>query len=73
MKYEELINHLLGNAKVYIDIYSKQKELTEEEKGIVLGLWMSLDCIKNQLIIEEMEENLDLENVMKQLTELREK
>ncbi len=73
MKYEELINHLLGNAKVYIDIYSKQKELTEEEKGIVLGLWMSLYCIKNQLIIEEMEENLDLENVMKQLTELREK
>ena len=58
---------------MYIDIYSKQKELTEEEKGIVLGLWMSLDCIKNQLIIEEMEENLDLENVMKQLTELREK
>lgn len=73
MRYEELINHLLGNAKTYIDIYSKQKELTEEEKGIVLGLWMSLDCIKNQLIIEAVEDKTNMRDIMIQLEMLREK
>lgn len=70
MKYKELIEHLIGNAKTYIDIYSKQEELTEEEKGVVLGLWMSLDCIKNQLIIEGIEDETKLKEIMRQLEDL---
>ncbi len=70
MKYKELIEHVLGNAETYIEKYKDKEKLEEVEKGILLGLWMDLDSIKNQLIIEELEIDIDLDDIMNKLQEL---
>ena len=70
MKYIDLIKHILGNSITYIDEYSKKEKLDEQEKGILLGLWMDVDSIKNQLEMENLEIDIDLAKIMDDLQEL---
>lgn len=73
MKYDDMIVHILGNSIAYIEEYKKKEKLDYEEKGILLGLWMDLDSIVNQLIIENISTKHDLKFIMKELEELRNK
>ena len=80
MDYKELIEHILGNANSYLAEYKKKEELSEYEKGILHGLWMDIDSIKNQLEIEKidghkkealnLEKELQLEKIMNNLENL---
>lgn len=73
MKYDDMIEHILGNSIAYIEEYKKKEKLDDEEKGILLGLWMDLDSIVNQLIIENISTKHDLKFIMDELEELRNK
>lgn len=73
MKYDDLINHILGNSIAYIKEYEKKDKLDEEEKGILLGLWIDLDSINNQLSIENQKTNYDIKGIMYKLEMLRNK
>lgn len=70
MKYKDLIEHILINAITYIDEYSKKPHLTDNEKGILTGLWMDIDSIMNQLEMEKLEIDIDLEKIVNDLQEL---
>lgn len=70
MKYKELIEHILGNSYAYIEEYSKKDKLSDIEKGVLLGLLMDIDSIKNQLEMEELKIDIDLEEIMSQLNKL---
>jgi hypothetical protein len=70
MKYEQIIKHILINPITYIEEYSKKENLTDKEKGILLGMWADVDSIRNQLITEELEIDIDLEKIMNDLQEL---
>ena len=69
MKYDELIAHILSNSIRYLEEYDNQ-ELTEREKGILLGLWMDVDSIKNQLTMEQLETSYKLDKIMEDLQKL---
>lgn len=71
MKYDDMIEHILGNSMAYIEEYKKKEKLDDEEKGILLGLWMDLDSIVNQLIIENISTKHDVKFIMKELEKLR--
>lgn len=71
MKYDDMIEHILGNSMAYIEEYKKKEKLNDEEKGILLGLWMDLDSIVNQLIIENISTKHDVKFIMKELEKLR--
>lgn len=73
MKYDILIEHILGNAKSYIKAYEQKDNLDQEEKGILLGLWMDLDSINNQLLIENLETKHNIKEIMNKLETLRNK
>lgn len=68
---KELIEHILGNARIYIKEYEKKDKLNDEEKGILLGLWMDIDSIKNHLSMEEIDININLDEIMDKLQTLR--
>lgn len=80
MNYKELIEHVIGNAIVYTEEYSKKEKLDEYQKGILNGLWMDVDSINNQLEIEKfngnekkaskLQKDLELEKIMKNLRKL---
>lgn len=71
MKYDDMIEHILGNSMAYIEEYKKKEKLDDEEKGILLGLWIDLDSIVNQLIIENISTKHDVKFIMKELEKLR--
>lgn len=71
MKCDDMIEHILGNSMAYIEEYKKKEKLDDEEKGILLGLWMDLDSIVNQLIIENISTKHDVKFIMKELEKLR--
>ena len=64
---EELAKHVLVNAIVYIDEYSKKEKLSEYEKGILHGIWMCVDSIKNHLEVENKVINIDIDKIQKDL------
>ena len=70
MKYIDLIKHILINSITYIEEYSKQESLSEIEKGILIGLNMDIDSIKNQLSMEDLEIDIDLDKIMNDLQKL---
>ena len=80
MNYKELIEHVIGNAIIYAEEYSKKEKLSEYEKGILNGLWMDVDSINNRLEIEKFNGNekkatklqneLELEKIMDNLRKL---
>ncbi len=81
MNYKNLIDHVLGNARIYLKDYSKKATLTDYEKGILHGMWMDVDSINNQLETEildgncpqkakELKEELKLEELMKAMENL---
>ena len=66
----EVIKHILINSVTYIEEYSKKESLNEQEKGILLGLWMDVDSIKNYLEINSEEIDIDIESIMNDLQKL---
>lgn len=64
---EELAKHVLVNAIVYIDEYSKKEKLSEYEKGILRGIWMCVDSIKNHLEVENKVIDIDIDKIQKDL------
>jgi len=79
MNYEELINHILENARVYYKEYSQKSNLNDYQRGIIRGLWMDIDSIKNHLEIKKingiqeaskLEKELNIEKIMKELEDL---
>ncbi|MBR4261842.1 MAG: hypothetical protein IKQ35_00575 [Bacilli bacterium] len=78
-RYKELIEHILSNARTYLNEYSKKEILTDYDKGILQGLWFDVDSIKNQLNFDiteqyeyssELYEELKLEELLHDLDEL---
>ncbi len=67
---EELAKHILANAVVFIDEYSKKEILTEYEKGILQGLWMCSDSIKNHFEMEKLKFDIDIDKIMDDLRKL---
>lgn len=81
MNCKDLILHILGNAKAYIEEYQNIDFLDDEEVGILQGLYFDVDSIKNHLEmekldtsniqeIEELEKELNLDNILNKLKEL---
>ncbi len=66
----DLANHILINAVVYIDNYSKKEKLNDYQKGILHGIWMCVDSIKNQLEIENETIDIDIDKIMSELENL---
>lgn len=71
MKYDDMIEHISGNAIAYIEEYKGKEKLNDEERGILLGLWMDLDSIANQLIIEGISTKHDIKSIMEELQKMR--
>ena len=67
MDSRELIKHILGNSEAYLEDYSKKEKLSENEKGILHGLWMDVDSIKNHLEMERLDDNKEAAELEKEL------
>ena len=70
MNCEDIIKHILINSVTYIEEYSKKESLTDKEKGILMGLYIDVDSIKNHLLTENLKTELDLDKIMSDLQKL---
>lgn len=66
----DLAKHIIANAVMYIDDYSKRDNLNDYEKGILNGLWICIDSIRNHLEMEELEIDIDIDKILYELDKL---
>ena len=82
MDYKELIDHILGNARAYLEDYSKKESLDDYEKGILKGLWCDVDSINshinmdmiyyNDKELKKYKKELNLDKLLEELYKLSE-
>ncbi|MCW0924633.1 hypothetical protein OJ598_03060 [Streptococcus anginosus] len=55
--YDKLNERIYENCKMYYDKYSKLDKMTEEQCGIMGGLYQSLNIVANEYLINNENDN----------------
>lgn len=55
--YDKLNERIYENCKMYYDKYSKLDKMTEEQSGIMGGLYQSLNIVANEYLINNENDN----------------
>lgn len=55
--YGKLNERIYENCKMYYDKYSKLDKMTEEQSGIMGGLYQSLNIVANEYLVNSENDN----------------
>nr|DAS46103.1 MAG TPA: protein of unknown function (DUF5601) [Caudoviricetes sp.] len=68
--YNKLNERIYGNCKMYYDKYSKQNELTDEQSGIMGGLYQSLNIVANEYLVNNENDNAKYRDLLDKIEKL---
>ena len=68
--YDKLNERIYENCKMYYDKYSKQNELTDEQSGIMGGLYQSLNIVANEYLINNENDNSKYRDLLNKIEKL---
>ena len=70
--YNKLNERIYENCKMYYDKYSKQNELTDEQSGIMGGLYQSLNIVANEYLVNNENDNSKYRDLLDKIEKLLE-
>lgn len=68
--YNKLNERIYENCKMYYDKYSKQNELTDEQSGIMGGLYQSLNIVANEYLVNNENDNAKYRELLNKIEKL---
>lgn len=68
--YNKLNERIYENCKMYYDKYSKQNELTDEQSGIMGGLYQSLNIVANEYLVNNESDNAKYRDLLDKIEKL---
>lgn len=68
--YNKLNERIYDNCKMYYDKYIEQDELTNEQSGIMGGLYQSLNIVANEYLINNENENSKYRDLLNKIEKL---
>ena len=68
--YNKLNERIYDNCKMYYDKYLEQDELTNEQSGIMSGLYQSLNIVANEYLINNEKENSKYRDLLNKIEKL---
>ena len=68
--YNKLNERIYDNCKMYYDKYLEQDELTNEQSGIMGGLYQSLNIVANEQLINNENENSKYRDLLNKIEKL---
>ena len=68
--YDKLNERIYENCKMYYDKYSKQNELTDEQSGIMGGLYQSLNIVANEYLVNNEKDNSKYRDLLNKIEKL---
>lgn len=68
--YNKLNERIYDNCKMYYDKYLEQDELTNEQSGIMGGLYQSLNIVANEYLINNENENSKYRDLLNKIEKL---
>ena len=68
--YNKLNERIYENCKMYYDKYLEQDELTNEQSGIMSGLYQSLNIVANEYLINNEKENSKYRDLLNKIEKL---
>ncbi|MDY4337380.1 hypothetical protein [Streptococcus sp. 21WXBC0057M1] len=68
--YNKLNERIYDNCKMYYDKYLEQDELTNEQSGIMGGLYQSLNIVANEYLINNEKENSKYRDLLNKIEKL---
>nr|DAF03118.1 MAG TPA: hypothetical protein [Caudoviricetes sp.] len=70
--YNKLNERIYDNCKMYYDKYSVQDELTDEQSGIMGGLYQSLNIVANEYLVNNENDNTKYRDLLDKIEKLLE-
>ena len=68
--YDKLNERIYENCKMYCDKYSKQNEMTDEQSGIMGGLYQSLNIVANEYLVNNEKDNSKYRDLLNKIEKL---
>ena len=68
--YNKLNERIYDTCKMYYDKYLEQDELTNEQSGIMGGLYQSLNIVANEYLINNENENSKYRDLLNKIEKL---
>lgn len=68
--YNKLNERIYENCKMYYDKYSGQDELTNEQSGIMGGLYQSLNIVANEYLVNNENDNAKYRDLLDKIEKL---
>ena len=68
--YNKLNERIYDNCKMYYDKYLEQDELTNEQSGIMGGLYQSLNIVANEYLSNNENENSKYRDLLNKIEKL---
>ena len=68
--YNKLNERIYDNCKMYYDKYIEQDELTNEQSGIMGGLYQSLNIVANEYLTNNENENSKYRDLLNKIEKL---
>lgn len=68
--YNKLNERIYDNCKMYYDKYIEQDELTNEQSGIMGGLYQSLNIVANEYLVNNEKENSKYRDLLNKIEKL---
>ncbi len=70
--YDKLNERIYDNCKMYYDKYSEKDELTDEQSGIMGGLYQSLNIVANEYLVNNENDNEKYRDLLDKIERLLE-
>ncbi|HGI1340540.1 TPA: hypothetical protein ACJP9Y_000983 [Streptococcus pyogenes] len=68
--YDKLNERIYENCKMYYDKYSQQDGLTDEQSGIMGGLYQSLNIVANEYLVNNENDNAKYRDLLDKIEKL---
>ena len=68
--YNKLNERIYDNCKMYYDKYLEQDELTNEQSGIMGGLYQSLNIVANEYLVNNESDNPKYRDLLNKIEKL---
>ena len=68
--YNKLNERIYDNCKMYYDKYLEQDELTNEQSGIMGGLYQSLNIVANEYLVINENDNAKYRDLLDKIEKL---
>ena len=70
--YNKWNERIYDNCKMYYDKYSEQDKLTDEQSGIMGGLYQSLNIVANEYLVNNENDNAKYRDLLDKIEKLLE-